>query len=101
MRSPIVAVLVSGGRRGGCYVTTAVYGSYDCPEVWTLRRFRDLALAKTNFGRFGIRAYYAVSPLLLRAIRRRVLFAAVARPMLDALVSRLRASGSAQTPYAD
>ena len=26
----------SSGR--GCYVATAVYGSYDCPEVWTLRR---------------------------------------------------------------
>lgn len=21
----------------GCYIATAVYGSYDCPEVWTLR----------------------------------------------------------------
>ena len=26
---------------GGCYVATAVYGSYDCPEVWVLRRYRD------------------------------------------------------------
>lgn len=24
-----------------CYIATSVYGSYDCPEVWTLRRFRD------------------------------------------------------------
>ncbi len=24
-------------RSGGCYVATTVYGSYDCPQVWTLR----------------------------------------------------------------
>ncbi|MDR0918559.1 MAG: hypothetical protein LBM93_04840 [Oscillospiraceae bacterium] len=30
---------------GRCYIATAVYGSYDCPEVWTLRRFRDYILA--------------------------------------------------------
>ena len=28
----------SNSNSGGCYVATAVYGSYDCPEVWTLRR---------------------------------------------------------------
>ena len=35
------------GNSGGCYVATAVYGSYDCPEVWTLRRYRDYTLAAT------------------------------------------------------
>ena len=25
----------------GCYIATAVYGSYDCPQVWTLRRYRS------------------------------------------------------------
>ncbi|NLX93020.1 MAG: hypothetical protein GXZ02_03995, partial [Clostridiales bacterium] len=36
---------------GGCYVATAVYGSYDCPQVWTLRRYRDYTLAETWYGR--------------------------------------------------
>lgn len=35
----------------GCYVATCVYGSYDCPQVWTLRRFRDNTLAETMLGR--------------------------------------------------
>ena len=35
----------------GCYIDTCVYGSYDCPSVWTLRRFRDDMLAKTLVGR--------------------------------------------------
>ena len=34
----------------GCYIATCVYGSYDCPEVWTLRRFRDDTLAKSDAG---------------------------------------------------
>ena len=42
---------------GGCYVATAVYGSYDCPEVWTLRRYRDFELASTWYGRAFIRTY--------------------------------------------
>ena len=45
---------------GGCYVATAVYGSYDCPQVWTLRRYRDYTLAETWHGRAFIRTYYAI-----------------------------------------
>ena len=46
------------GPKGGCYVATAVYGSYDCPEVWTLRRYRDYSLAETWYGRAFIKLYY-------------------------------------------
>ena len=42
----------------GCYVATCVYGSYDCPQVWTLRRFRDDTLGSTWYGRTFIRVYY-------------------------------------------
>lgn len=56
----------SSSGSGGCYVATAVYGSYDCPEVWTLRSFRDYYLARRFWGRCFIRAYYAVSPTLVR-----------------------------------
>ena len=41
--------------KSACYVATAVYGSYDCPEVWTLRRFRDNTLEETWYGRAFIR----------------------------------------------
>lgn len=50
----------------GCYIATAVYGSYDCPQVWTLRRFRDYTLAKTWYGRAFIKTYYAISPTLVK-----------------------------------
>ena len=52
--------------KAGCYVATAVYGSYDCPQVWTLRRFRDHTLAASWYGRSFIRAYYAISPTLVK-----------------------------------
>ena len=49
----------------GCYVATSVYGSYDCPEVWALRRFRDQFLDKSLLGRLFIKTYYAISPTLV------------------------------------
>lgn len=58
-----------GGTRPdktGCYIATAIYGSYDAAEVMTLRRFRDERLELTFAGRVFIRGYYAVSPLLVR-----------------------------------
>lgn len=50
----------------GCYIATSVYGSYDCPEVWVLRRFRDLVLKRYIFGRIFVHSYYAISPVVLR-----------------------------------
>lgn len=52
--------------KSGCFIATSVYGSYDCPEVWTLRRFRDNKLATNLFGRVFIRVYYFISPTLVR-----------------------------------
>ena len=61
---------LSGGRRkkSGCYVATCVYGSYDCPAVWVLRRFRDDYLEKSLMGRCFISLYYAVSPSLVNVL---------------------------------
>ena len=40
--------------KSGCYVATCVYGSYDCPEVWRLRRYRDEYLDAHWWGRYFI-----------------------------------------------
>lgn len=37
-------------KKEGCYIATAVYGSYDAPEVRVLRRFRDETLRQTKWG---------------------------------------------------
>ena len=85
----------------GCYVATAVYGSYDCPEVWTLRRFRDQRLAETAFGRAFIRLYYAVSPTVVRWFGKTAAFNRFFRKRLDRLVVWLQREGMESTPYRD
>ncbi len=86
---------------GGCYVATAVYGSYDCPEVWTLRRFRDFTLAKSVFGRLFIRTYYAISPTLVKWFGETKWFKNLWKPVLDKMVAKLNAGGFEDTPYED
>lgn len=88
-------------QSGGCYVATAVYGSYDCPQVWTLRRYRDHRLAGTWYGRAFIRTYYAVSPTLVRWFGHTNWFKTLWRGKLDRMVSRLQEQGIASTPYDD
>lgn len=86
-------------KPGGCYVASAVYGSYDCPEVWVLRRFRDETLMRTSVGRTFVRFYYALSPLAVKAggSGLRILL----RPTLTRIVDRLRAKGVSDEPYED
>ena len=88
-------------RSGGCYVATCVYGSYDCPQVWTLRRFRDNTLASTWYGRAFIRIYYAVSPTLVNWFGHTAWLKNLWRSKLDNLVKKLRAEGVENTPYSD
>jgi tetratricopeptide (TPR) repeat protein len=88
-------------KSGGCYIATAVYGSYNCPQVWTLRRYRDNSLARTACGRALIRAYYAVSPSLVKWFGTREWFQRIWKRPLDAFVARLQAGGVENTPYMD
>ena len=85
----------------GCYIATCVYGSYDCPQVWVLRRFRDETLKRTAPGRAFVRCYYAVSPTLVRRFGKTTLFRKFWRKALDRLVGRLKEKGVADTRYED
>ena len=88
-------------QKKGCYVATCVYGSYDCPEVWTLRRYRDETLSASRLGRAFIKVYYAVSPTLVRWFGKTSLFQKICRGRLDKMVARLREKGVEDTPYED
>ena len=90
----------SGGS-GGCYVATAVYGSYDCPQVWTLRRFRDYRLAESWYGRAFIRTYYAISPTLVKWFGKTQWFKKMWKGTLDRMVKNLQSQGVESTPYED
>jgi hypothetical protein len=92
---------VPEGAGGCCYVATAVYGSYDCPQVWTLRRYRDETLASTWYGRAFVKTYYAVSPTLIKWFGHTDFFQNFWRGQLDRMVARLQAKGFEDTPYED
>lgn len=85
----------------GCYVATCVYGSYDCPQVWTLRRFRDGVLSKSKSGRAFIKAYYAISPTIVKYFGNTMLFKKMWRGVLDKMVNDLNEKGVGNTPYYD
>ena len=88
-------------KKGGCYVATCVYGSYDCPQVWTLRRYRDDTLAATWYGRAFIRAYYAVSPTLVKWFGKTKWFQKLWKGKLDKMVKNLQDKGVESSPYED
>lgn len=98
---PCLASYESKQSQGGCYIATAVYGSYDCPQVWTLRRFRDDTLAETWYGRTFIRVYYAVSPTLVKWFGHCAWFRKMWKGRLDHMVAGLNAKGVESTPYND
>ena len=86
---------------GGCYVATCVYGSYDCPQVWTLRRYRDYDLAKTWYGRLFIHIYYAISPTIVKLFGNTNWFKKTWKGKLDKMVINLQNEGYEDTPYDD
>lgn len=93
--------MLTPAKKKGCYIATAVYGSYNAPEVWTLRRYRDGTLGQSVFGRLFIRVYYALSPLAIRLFGKTKAFNGFWKKTLDKKVARLNAKGVQNTPYED
>lgn len=87
--------------KGPCYVATAVYGSYDCPEVWTLRRFRDEVLYRTFLGKTFIKVYYRISPSLVKKYGDCKPVKKVVRAILNRFIKKLNAKGISDSYYVD
>lgn len=85
----------------GCYIATCVYGSYDCPEVWVLRRYRDAKLASSWYGRLFIKLYYFFSPTMVKLFGKSKWFHKIFKPKLDKLILSLSQQGYENTPYSD
>lgn len=88
-------------KSDGCYIATCVYGSYECPQVWTLRRYRDDTLGSAWYGRLFIRTYYAISPTLVKWFGDTNWFKKLWRGRLDRMVANLKSKGVQDTPYQD
>lgn len=85
----------------GCYIATCVYGSYDCPPVWTLRRYRDYMLSQNFLGRLFIKIYYSISPTIVDLFGNYKWFNQFFGAALDKLVDKLNKDGVENTPYND
>ena len=88
-------------KKTGCYIATCVYGSYDCPEVWTLRRYRDTSLSMSWYGRLFIRCYYAVSPLIVKRFGHIGFIRRLWKEWLDNLIVHLQSKGFSSDYYQD
>ena len=88
-------------KKAGCYIATSVFGSYDCPPVWTLRRYRDNGLSRNAMGQILIQVYYSLGPACVKWFGNMKLFNFFFRLMLTALVKKLRNKGYESTPYTD
>lgn len=76
-------------KKEGCHIATAVYGSYEAPEVMTLRRFRDETLRNSAFGRWFIRTYYRLSPPVAKRLKNARHINGFVRSILDKWVEKL------------
>ena len=88
-------------QKNGCYIATCVYGSYDCPEVWVLRRYRDNTLYNNLLGRVFIQVYYALSPIFVKVFGKQNWFILACKSILDKIVNKLQNKGIENSQYDD
>lgn len=73
----------------GCFIATAVYGSYDCAEVLALRRFRDSKMMNNMLGRSIVAIYYKIGPLIAEKIKQDGIISKTLRILLDKMIRRV------------
>ena len=88
-------------KSAGCYIATYIYGSYNCPEVWVLRRYRDYYLSISLWGRCFIKTYYIISPKVVLLFGKSKWFHKFWRSILDSKIYKLKEKGYQDTPYKD
>lgn len=88
-------------NKRGCFIATCVYGSYDCSQVWRLRRYRDNYLDRSFVGRLFIKVYYSISPKLVKLFGNKEWFRKPIKRILDRKIKKLERKGYEDTPYND
>ena len=91
----------TSSKKSGCYIATAVYGSYDCPEVWMLRRYRDNYLMNSFFGRLFVKCYYLISPALVKRYSHETWFKKFWTNCLNKKIHKLKLKGYSDEKYYD
>lgn len=73
-----------------CFVATAVYGDPQHDDVVYLRSFRDNVLNRYLLGRWFIKLYWYVGPVLAKYVVKSALSRQSVRTLIEALVKRLQ-----------
>lgn len=76
-----------GGKKGGCFIATAAYGSPLHPHLDILRDFRDTYLLPSKFGRVIVDFYYKYSPFVANLVAKYKVLRVVIRIHLMPLVA--------------
>jgi len=93
--------LANRPKSGGCYIATCVYGSYESPEVWTLRHFRDNTLETSWLGRQFVRMYYTISPKIVNKFGNKRWFNVFCKAILYRIVSKLQQESDKSHQHTD
>lgn len=67
---------------GKCFIATAVYESYDAPEVLILREFRDTYLTNNIAGTVFCKIYYCISPFFASLIIRSIILKSLVKKFI-------------------
>jgi hypothetical protein len=73
--------------KSGCYIATMAYGDYNHPQVIKLRKFRDLYLSNSSYGRSLINLYYLISPKIVVLLNGNKYANALSRVVLNVFIS--------------
>jgi len=85
----IIECLSATSASGSCYIATAVYNSYDAPEVLCLRKYRDEILSTSILGRLFIKTYYLFSPPVAERLKKTRHINIFVRKILDKFIKTL------------
>ena len=77
-------------QKDGCFIATAAYGSTMAPELYYLRKWRDLDLSSTHIGSFIIKKYYLLSPSIANLIRQSKVSKTIIRILLQPILIILK-----------
>ena len=83
----------------GCYIATVVYGSYEAPQVVSLRRFRDEYLSGRYLGRLLIRNYYRIGPSIAERLKGKEVINKLIRIILDKIILKSDKIWNIQNKY--
>lgn len=76
-------------QKEGCYIATMVYGYYDEPHVMKLRSYRDNHLLNCSIGRVVVKAYYYVSPKMIRYLEDKRYINHIIKLIVDKIIQNI------------